>query len=144
MQLLKKTFADQLVSAVLFGSVARGTADADSDIDILVILKDLPPGRFKRQAVLESVYQRTDAMGLTGRINCHLKTPEEARKISLYYFDFPADSKILHDTNRFFADIIEEVKKIIQKNGSIRKRWGKFYYWDLRPGTNADETVEIL
>lgn len=36
---LKPLFAEQLVGVVMYGSVARGEARADSDIDILVVLK---------------------------------------------------------------------------------------------------------
>ncbi|AFY73475.1 putative nucleotidyltransferase [Synechococcus sp. PCC 7502] len=37
---MKEIYADRLHSLVLFGSQARGEANQDSDIDILVILKD--------------------------------------------------------------------------------------------------------
>jgi len=36
---LEGLYRDRLVKLVLFGSQARGNADADSDIDVLVILK---------------------------------------------------------------------------------------------------------
>ncbi len=37
---LKNIFNDNLVSIILYGSVARGTATEESDIDITIILKD--------------------------------------------------------------------------------------------------------
>ena len=37
---MKELYADRLNSLVLFGSQARGEANQDSDIDILVVLKD--------------------------------------------------------------------------------------------------------
>jgi predicted nucleotidyltransferase len=37
---MKELYADRLHSLVLFGSQARGDANQDSDIDILVVLKD--------------------------------------------------------------------------------------------------------
>ncbi|HAF70680.1 MAG: Uncharacterized protein XD60_0832 [Acetothermia bacterium 64_32] len=48
---------DNLVSVVLFGSVARGEAHGQSDIDLLAVLKGLPKGAFKRRALLEPVRQ---------------------------------------------------------------------------------------
>ena len=36
---LESLYGDRLVRLVLFGSQARGNADADSDIDVLVVLK---------------------------------------------------------------------------------------------------------
>ena len=43
-QQLQQIYQDQLVSLILFGSQARGEAEPDSDIDVLVILaKDINP-----------------------------------------------------------------------------------------------------
>jgi predicted nucleotidyltransferase len=41
--LLRRRFDGQLVSAMLFGSRARGEATADSDLDVLVVMRDAPP-----------------------------------------------------------------------------------------------------
>ncbi|MDP2755764.1 MAG: nucleotidyltransferase domain-containing protein, partial [Nitrospirota bacterium] len=46
----KKHYGHRLVSIVVFGSVARETYRADSDIDILLIANRLPKGRTKRVA----------------------------------------------------------------------------------------------
>ena len=37
---LRKRFGDRVQSVVLFGSVARGEADDESDIDMLVLVRD--------------------------------------------------------------------------------------------------------
>ncbi len=37
---METLYADRLHSLILFGSQARGDAESDSDIDILVVLKD--------------------------------------------------------------------------------------------------------
>ncbi|MEH1769947.1 MAG: nucleotidyltransferase domain-containing protein [Nostoc sp.] len=38
---LKQLYGEQLDKLILFGSQARGTAQTDSDIDILIVLKDV-------------------------------------------------------------------------------------------------------
>lgn len=38
--ILKKKYQDRILQVVLFGSVARGESDEESDIDILVVLKN--------------------------------------------------------------------------------------------------------
>ena len=54
---LKSALTDRLVSVVLFGSVARGEATPFSDIDLLVVAKGLPKGRFARRRELRMADQ---------------------------------------------------------------------------------------
>lgn len=143
-KILRETFPDRLVSVVLFGSVSRGEARPDSDIDLLVVMKGLPAGRFARRELLEPVFEKAVSLGCELTINEHLKTPEEAGKLRLLYYDFPAHAKLLYDRDDFFRKIIDAVSSHIQKTGAQRKKWGKFYYWDLKPGAKMDETFEVL
>lgn len=39
---LRKTLGDELLRVILFGSLARGEATPDSDIDLLIVLKEVP------------------------------------------------------------------------------------------------------
>ena len=49
---LQALYGDRLFSVLLYGSVARGEATADSDIDVLVVLKEqvLPVQEIRRMA----------------------------------------------------------------------------------------------
>lgn len=142
--LLKGQFKGRLVSVVLFGSVGRGEARADSDVDLLVVIRDLPPGRMRRRMLLDPAMKSAAKRGLTAAFNCHIRSPEEAKRITVMYFDFPYDAKVLHDRGSFFAGIIEDVRERIHLTGATRKRIGKFHYWDLKPGAKADDTFDIL
>lgn len=137
-------FRERLVSVVLFGSAGRGEETPTSDVDLIVVIKDLPDGRYKRRFVLEPVFEDAENMGLTASFNCHIKTPDEAKRITVMYFDLSTDAKVLYDRGDFFKKIINRVKKIIRANGAVRKRWGKFYYWDVKPGAHGDEEFTIL
>jgi hypothetical protein len=44
---LLSLYGDNLVSLVVYGSVARGRARRDSDLDLLVVFEDLPRGVFE-------------------------------------------------------------------------------------------------
>ncbi len=54
-ELLHIKLSDKLVSVIVYGSVARGSARRDSDVDILIIAESLPEGRMKRQQLFIEV-----------------------------------------------------------------------------------------
>ena len=89
---LLKYFDDDLVSVVLYGSVARGEAERDSDIDLIIIVRNLPKSRFKRQDLfmeveegLEPLLRELEKEGYNIDFSPILKTPEEACKITPLY-----------------------------------------------------------
>lgn len=53
---VRKLLRDNLVGQYLFGSTVRGTANADSDIDILIIVKELNYDMRKMISSLASEY----------------------------------------------------------------------------------------
>jgi predicted nucleotidyltransferase len=56
----KEKFKENLVSIVLFGSYARGNFKETSDVDLLVIVKDLPKGWKERKKLFEEIVRRID------------------------------------------------------------------------------------
>lgn len=54
-QKFQDSFQDNLVSLVLFGSQARGDATAESDIDILVVLKNKQLRYQKQEEILDFI-----------------------------------------------------------------------------------------
>lgn len=58
---LLNLIGERLVSVVLFGSAARGEAGPYSDIDLLIVIDQLPAGRFARKDVLAALDPMVDA-----------------------------------------------------------------------------------
>ena len=45
---MKEHYGSRLVACAVFGSVGRGTPRYESDIDLLIVARDLPRGRLNR------------------------------------------------------------------------------------------------
>jgi len=140
----------RLVSVVLFGSVARGDPSATSDIDLLIIAEDLPPGQFARKALLRSAdtaferdLEEAAATGIEGRLARIVRTPAEAARVIPLYLDLTEDAVLLHDRPGFFASVLDRVRASLRRLGSRRIRLGKTWYWDLKPDFTRGERIEI-
>jgi predicted nucleotidyltransferase len=148
--LLRDAFGDQLVSVVLFGSVARGEARPDSDIDLLVVAEDLPDGRFARLQLLERVDKAFDpelaglrATGLTPRVTPLLKSREEAAEIVPLYLDLVEDGRLLYDPDGFFRSVLDRLIASMRRLGSERRVRGKVRYWVLKPDLKPGEVFDL-
>jgi predicted nucleotidyltransferase len=67
---LKKIYGRQLVALLLYGSYARGEQDAESDLDILIILDDydLYSGEIKRTGELVSMLSLKYGVSISRKI----------------------------------------------------------------------------
>ncbi len=147
---LKAHFGDRLVALVLFGSVARGEATPFSDIDMLIVVSGLPPGRLARQRLLEPVDQVVDPVlaelreqGIWTDLSPILKTPEEAQRLSPLYFDMVEDARILYERDGFFSNVLDRLRASFRRLGAQRRRLGRIWYWDLKPDYTPGEVFEI-
>ncbi|UCD72018.1 MAG: nucleotidyltransferase domain-containing protein [Syntrophobacterales bacterium] len=154
LELLKQTFGDSLVSLVLYGSVARGDAEADSDIDLLLILRD-PPNNYHRRLdqVLgvqsdlerEEVYKRMrERLDIEPFLSHIILSKEEADENRYIYLDMVEDAKILYDRDNFFAQRLKVIKKRLRELHSKRV-WLEdgTWYWDLKPDLKPGEVFTL-
>jgi len=146
----QEVLGDDLTSIVLFGSVARGQARPDSDIDLLIVCRQLPQGAFQRQALLEPVRQRLQAdLEPLWRQGCYvdftelLKDETEAPQHRLLYLDMTEEAILLFDRDNFFADILARLRKRLSELGSQRKQLGNIRYWDLKPDFKPGEEIVL-
>jgi hypothetical protein len=149
-ELLVGLLPERIVSVVLFGSVARGDASSNSDIDLLIVADPLPPGQFARKALLakaDAAFERDLAAaastGIDGRLARIVRTPREARRFIPLYLDFTEDAVLLHDRDAFFANVLEGVRRSLRRLGARRLRQGSMWYWDLKPDFKPGDSFEI-
>jgi predicted nucleotidyltransferase len=148
--LLEERLGERLVSVALFGSVARGTAAAHSDIDLFVVIRDLPRGAFRRREVVEAArgallpeLERLWEAGIYADFVELLRTPEEAERFHLLYLDMTDEALLLHDRDGFLAERLERVRERMAELGTTRRRIGNVTYWDLKPDMRPGEVIRL-
>jgi predicted nucleotidyltransferase len=146
----EKFYRERLVTAAVFGSVARQTATAESDVDLLVVATDLPQGRVSRVSEFEAIERRLEkeikelkGYGIHTRLSPVIKTPEEVLRGSLLFLDMINDAVILYDRNGFFKKFLNSFQERLDKLGAKRIVQGDRWYWDLKPDYREGETFEI-
>lgn len=144
-------YSERLITLAIFGSVARDTFRPDSDIDILIIAKDLPKGRLKRvsefekniERPLEEIINRLFKEGIYPRISPLFKTPEEVEYGSPLFLDMTENVKILYDKDNFFKDYLERLKDKLKRLGARKVYFKGGYYWELKPDYRYGEIIEL-
>jgi len=130
---LHAALGDDLIGVVLYGSHARGEAREDSDVDLLVIARDLPERRYDRSVRLQSVFQ-----GIKDAPDFSVlgKTPEEFESyFPSLYLDIGLDGVVLHDRGGYVAGKLKRIREIIAHTGLVRLRLDRnnmFWNWDRK------------
>jgi len=147
---IQRCYGDRLITVAVYGSVCRGTMRFDSDIDLLIIARDLPNGRWSRARefdavddVLEGALQDARQHSVDTRLSAVLKTPEEAEAGSPLFLDMTEDARLLYDRNDFFAGRLERLRERLRQLGSKRIWRGNMWYWDLKPDFKPGEVIEL-
>lgn len=139
----REGFRDNLRGLVLFGSIARGEVDEHSDIDLLVILHELPKNPVERRrmvylamAPIREKYRRdTTVIEMTD---------DEAGEVTPLILNIAAEGIILYDEGGELSEFLDKVRRRIEEMGLLRYRTrdGK-YGWKLRRPLRPGEVFEI-
>lgn len=144
---------EDLVSLVLYGSVARGEAGEGSDLDLLVVSKafsDSPGSRFEVFNEIEvelrqtQAYRRLRELRLGTLISPIPLAPEEILEHPPILLDIISDGIILYDKDDFMKNHLRELERKLGKLGAKKIFIGPGkWYWDLKPDYKLGEAVEI-
>jgi hypothetical protein len=152
--LLQEHFGDRLISLVLYGSVARGEAGEESDIDLLLILDRISPNYHRRldevlvvQARLEreGVYEALNkVLGSVPYFSYLILSKDEADENRYIYLDMVEEAKLLFDRAEFFAKRLRAVRRRLGELGSMRVQLEDgTWYWDLKPDLKWGESFVL-
>ena len=143
-------YGPRLVTVAVFGSVGRRTPREDSDVDLLIVARDLPSGRFARveefepvEVTLDTALREVSADGAPVMVAPIFKTPAEVEHGSPLFLDMVEDARILYDAERFLAGYLERLRARLAELGARRIWRGNAWYWDLKPDLKPGEVFTL-
>lgn len=152
LRLLLEEFGERVRSVVVFGSVARGTARPDSDVDVCLVIRDLPVSRYQRHQLVGPVLERLRRSaayaalvqrGYAPDIAAILYTPEEMQQTKPLFLDMVEDGVALRDDGTVRVKF-EQLRARMKTLGSRRIVLDDgTYYWLLKPGLRFGEVIEL-
>ena len=150
-KLMKENYKEDLLSIILFGSVARGKWNNESDIDIFIIFTNKSSIRTainNRLTKIISDYERKSKLrnskgdrlfSTIQDISLVLKDLHTFRTI---FYDIAMDGIILFDRNQTGFQFLKKIKKRIEEKG-LRRIFIKEndYYWERK--VKFGEIIEL-
>ena len=138
-----------ILSVSLFGSVARGQARPDSDIDLFCVHKGVDFNLTKRfvQVTFEleqdEEYKRLVEKGLYPRPSCIFFTEQELWDKPHILLDMLYDGIILCDTG-ILQSRLEILRKRLEELGAKKTTLADgTWYWDLKPDWKPGEVITL-
>ncbi len=138
-----------LISVVLFGSVARGKAKKESDIDLLIVLEEVSDDHYERLKPFVDIelgmrknvsYERYLREGLMPCLSYLILSKAEADENHYVFLDMVEDSIVLFDDGGYFKGRLSALKKRLSSLGSKKVQLGNgSWYWDLKPDLKLGE-----
>jgi predicted nucleotidyltransferase len=152
-RLLLEEFGEgRVVSVLVFGSVARGTARPDSDVDVCLVMRDLPLSRYQRHRLLNPVltrlrqsepYKELVRRNYGPDISAVIYRPEEVEETKPIFLDMVEEGELLRD-NGTFRRKLDSLRSRMRELGSRKVQLADgSYYWILKPGLRFGEVVEL-
>lgn len=150
--IVKNTLGDQVISIILYGSVARGTAKTDSDVDLLVILKEAASQYWKRLQPFFSILKETrkhqsweklEKQGINPSLNLLLFSLEEANEDRYLYMDMIEEALILLDRESFFQSRLESFRQRLKNLGAKKVKRDGNWFWELKPDLKPGEKIFV-
>ncbi len=152
LKVLKENCKEKLLSVILYGSVARGKWNKDSDIDLFLLFSDdtsdarkLNKEVIRLTAFFEKENQviNEDGVELFCPIQEIALKMEDLNNFRTLYYDIAMDGIILFDRNQTGLKFIKKIKNRIEEKGLKRVFISdNDFYWE-RKDIKFGEIVEL-
>lgn len=143
-------YGPRLVSVAVYGSLGRGTPRRDSDIDLLLVVEQLPRGRMNRmneftyiEDKLASALALSTQSGIDTEISPVIRTPEEIKNGSLLLLDMTEDARLLFDKDNFLQNELDSLRRRLADLGARRIPYRGAWYWLLKHNMEPGEVFRV-
>lgn len=146
---IKEDFGEDVISVILFGSVARGKWTLESDIDLLLIFSNDSTNLTKRlKKILFNFYefnQLIDKEGnqLYGIIQEVPLLQQDLNNFRTLFYDIAIDGILIFDRNNVGLEFINRIKRRIKDKGLKRIFLGEEDFYWKRKDVKFGEIVEL-
>ncbi|MEM3713166.1 MAG: nucleotidyltransferase domain-containing protein, partial [Thermoproteota archaeon] len=139
-----EVLGSKLESIVLFGSLSTGRVRPESDIDLLVVARDLPDKYSDRTSIIrgivsskaldEIIIHNWKKNDVYSELDILLIDVKEASVTHPLYLDLTKDCVIIYDRNNLMTEKLEEVREKLEEMGAKRfEEPDGSWYWILSP-----------
>lgn len=139
----QEVYGARLVALAVFGSYGRGAAREDSDLDLLIVLRDKPRGRFACWSTFAPVETALAQQGIAVDLSPVFRSPEELQRGFPLMLDMTQDAVILYDPHRVLAHALDRLRQRLTELGARRVPYKGSWYWDLHPEAAPGEVVDL-
>jgi predicted nucleotidyltransferase len=145
-------FGNRLLSICFFGSIVRGNATPESDIDVLIVAESMPKDfglRVRESSPIHETLRRSEkyrelrSQGRSAFVSEIFLTPGEAKSHPPILLDLTDEAFIVYDKNDFLKTVLAELKQNLKALGAKKVKARKGYYWVLKPDAKPSEVVKI-
>jgi len=135
-------YANSLLGLAIFGSYARGENRKNSDLDLLIILKEAQSLSGRIREFVENVELALEPLGqqlyenedILCELSPYILEKEESLKFQPIYFDLAEHNKILFDPEGIISRIIKSTKSLMKEYGAKKSVLGNFWEWKIESG----------
>jgi len=143
-------YGENLIGLVVYGSVARETEHCQSDIDVLVVLNQVPKVRFERMDFFIDEIETPILKEFTSHESCfqieinpNIKSFEELMAGSFLNFTIASEGIILFEKDHIISGYFTKLRNRFKEMGVQKIPYAGGFYYDFLPNAKSLEVFDL-